>query len=110
MSSTSRVFAFIAYLLLAIGWLVVMLVRRNDSFAVYHARQSLRLTLVAIALPLAWVVLGYIVTIVPLAGPFVAVTAFTLVLAGYFALVIAWGAGLINAARGRSAAPPFFGV
>ena len=54
MSQSSRYLAFLSYLLSLPGALFVLLVRRDDLFAVYHARQSLRLAIIGIAAPLIW--------------------------------------------------------
>ena len=62
MSMSSRISAFIAYLLLIVGWLFVMIFRRGDEFAVFHAKQSLRMTLIIAVIPLIWAVGAYVVS------------------------------------------------
>lgn len=109
MSTSSKVSAFIAYLLLIFGWLFVMIFRRDDTFAVFHAKQSLRLTIFLVAIPAAWGLGGFFVALIPFVGPILASATFTLVMVAVIALFIAWLFGMSNALRGRWAAVPMFG-
>ncbi len=101
--------AFLSYLLLAIGGVLALVLRRNDPFVAYHARQSLMLTLVALVTPVAWMVTGWVMTWVPLVGSVVSAALFSIVILVYFLLVIAWLAGMNNALRARLKPVPFFG-
>ena len=56
MQSSSRLFAFLAYIPLA-GWLITWLLRRSDSFAMFHLRQAIMLVLTVVAVVLGWAVL-----------------------------------------------------
>src|SRR3954470_8591784 len=58
-SQSSRYLAFISYLLSLPGALFVLLARRDDPFAVYHAGRSLRLAIIAVAAPLAWAAVAW---------------------------------------------------
>ena len=108
-SETSRIWALLAYLLLIVGWLLVMLLRRNDSFARYHAHQSLRMMIATILTPLLWAVASWLAIFVPLAGPMFAAASFALVIAVALAFVIAWILGMVNALRGQRKPLPLFG-
>jgi uncharacterized membrane protein len=108
-SKSSRYLAFLAYLLSVVGALYVLLARRGDAFAVYHARQSLALAVAALATPLAWVVCAWVLLWVPLAGPVAAVALFALLLGVYLGLAIAWVAGMLYALQGRVKPIPFVG-
>ncbi|RME63888.1 MAG: hypothetical protein D6790_04055, partial [Caldilineae bacterium] len=84
--------AIIAYLIPLIGPLFILLARRNDVLARYHARQSLGLLAVVIIAPLAWLVAAYAVAALPYGG-MIAAFLFTLVAAAWMAAIVAWIAG-----------------
>ena len=109
MSFASRIKAFLAYLFLAVGGLIILLFNRKDRFAVFHARQSVLMTVVAIVGPLAWALCAYPLSFVPYVGPILASASFALVIALFMALVIAWIAGMIFALRAQPRLVPFFG-
>ena len=109
MQKPNRPLAFLAYLLPLIGPLLVWLLARKNTFALYHACQSLALTLIAIIVPLGWALIAWAMTWVPLAGPMMAAALFALVIAAYLALVVAWGMGLANALRALHSAVPMYG-
>jgi uncharacterized membrane protein len=109
MSRSSRYLAFFAYLLSALGALYVLLARRGDAFAVYHARQSLALAAAALAAPLAWAVVAWALLWVPLAGPVAAVALFALLIGVELGLGLAWVAGMVYALQGRVKVIPFVG-
>ncbi len=109
MSFASRVKAFLAYLFLAVGGLVILLFNRKDRFAAFHARQSVFLTIVAIVGPVVWALCAYPISFVPFIGPILASASFALVIALFMALVIAWITGMIFALRAQPRFIPFFG-
>ena len=109
MPVASRLKAFFAYLLFALGAAVVLLVSRNDRFAAFHARQSLLLTAVALITPLAWVVIAYPISWIPLLGPPIASATFGLVIAAFLALVVAWVMGMVYALRAQERKLPLVG-
>ena len=102
-------FAFLAYLLLIIGWLIVFLFRRDDKFAMYHTKQSVTLVIAAIMVPLMWAVAGWIISWIPFVGFILAVTFFALVIAIALGLFIAWIIGMVYALRGQAKPLPFVG-
>lgn len=109
MSFGSRIKAFLAYLFLAVGGLIILLFNRKDRFAVFHARQSVFLTVVAIAGPMVWAVCAYPLSFVPYVGPILASASFALVIAMFMAIIIAWIAGMVFALRAQPKFVPFFG-
>ncbi len=109
MSLSSKISAFIAYLLLIFGWLFVMIFRRDDAFAVFHAKQSLRLTIFLVAIPAVWALGAYFVALIPFVGPILASATFTLVITAILVLFIAWIIGMSNALRAKWVAVPMFG-
>jgi len=107
--SSSRYLAFAAYLLSLPGALYILLARRSDPFAVYHARQSLLIVAAGVATPLLWAVCAWLLAWVPLVGPVIAVTLFALVLAVCAGLTFSWIAGMVYALQGRFTRVPLVG-
>lgn len=110
MNPPNRLSAFLAYLLLAIGWIYVLVLNRKNEFAVYHTRQSITIVLVCIASFIIWAVSSWVITFIPLVGAFVAASTFTLVLATFIAAIIAWIVGMIYALQAKLKPVPFFGA
>ncbi len=109
MSRSSRYLAFFSYLLSLPGALVVLLARRDDPFAVFHARQSLALAIAALVTPLAWVVLAWGLAWIPLAGPMLGVILFALVIAAYIGFAYSWILGMVYSLRGAIRTIPLVG-
>ena len=107
MTTSSKLFAFLAYLLLIIGWLLVLLFRRNDKFAMYHTKQSVMLVIGAVVVPLVWAVAAWIISWIPFIGFILAVAFFALVIAIELCFLIAWIIGMVNVWRGRAKPLPF---
>ena len=110
MSQSSRYLAFFGYLLSLPGALFVLLARRQDPFAVYHAQQSLRLAITAIVAPLIWAVVAWMLACIPLVGGMLGVILFALVIATYVGVVISWIAGMIYSLKGQARPLPLFGA
>ena len=96
---SNRITAFIAYLVPILGPLYALFAHRDKEFPVFHAKQSLILTITAIGAPLVWGVFAWVVFWLPTAGPIIAVVAFTLVILIYILLAVNWILGLIRALR-----------
>ncbi|MFN8489670.1 MAG: hypothetical protein U0350_18950 [Caldilineaceae bacterium] len=109
MQKPNRTLAFIAYLLPIVGPLLVFLFNRRNLFSLYHACQSLTITLGLVIMPFGWLVLSWLLIWVPLIGSVLAASLFTLVMAAYLALIIGWVLGFINSLRAKQAAIPVFG-
>jgi uncharacterized membrane protein len=109
MSRSSRNRAFLAYLLSVPGALYVLLARRDDAFAVFHARQSLAIAITARVTPLVWVVVAWAGAWIPVAGPLVGLTLFALVIATYLGLAALWIAGMVFALNGMVRSLPVVG-
>ena len=86
-----------------------MIFRRTDTFAVFHAQQSLRLTIFLVAIPAAWALGAFFVSLIPFVGPLLASATFGLVIAAIITLFIVWIIGMLNALRGRWSLVPMFG-
>ncbi len=108
MDTSQRVPAFISYLLPVIGPLYVVLFKRKDAYAIFHARQSLGLVLFLIATFAAWAVFSYILAFIPFAAV-LGVALFTIVIVAVLYGVILWIIGMLNALNGRVVLMPIFG-
>ena len=96
MKISNKIFAFLSYLLLVPGWLFVLLFRRKDPHAQFHARQSLVLNLFAFLLLAAWFVVTWLVIAIPIVGPLFAWFTFAIVIAFFIFVVIAWVIGMVR--------------
>ena len=107
--SKNRVLAFLTYPLGVLGWLYVLLFQRKDKLALYHAKQSLVLTLVFTVSAVAWLVGTWIIAWVPLVGPLLAAAAFSqIILIGIF-VVVAGIIGMVYALQDKMQPLPFVG-
>jgi uncharacterized membrane protein len=109
-SQSSRYLAFISYLLSLPGALFVLLARRDDPFAIYHARQSLRLAIIGIVTPLVWAIVAWALAWIPSFGAMLGVILFALVIATYFGILFSWIAGMVYSLKGQVRPLPFFGA
>lgn len=109
MSKPGRNAAFLAYLLPILGWLYVLLFRWKDELAVYHAKQSMMLTMTAIGAPAAWAVVAWIVSWLPLAGSIIAAALFALVILVYIFLALTWVIGMVYALQAKIKPVPVLG-
>jgi uncharacterized membrane protein len=83
-------------LLLIPGWLIVLLFRRKDSHASFHARQSLVLNLFAFLVLVAWFVITWLVIGIPIIGAIFAWFAFAIVIAIFVFVVYGWIIGMVR--------------
>jgi uncharacterized membrane protein len=109
-SRSSRYLAFASYLLSLPGALFVLLARRDDPFAVYHARQSLRLAIIGLAAVPLWAVVAWLLAWIPLIGGMLGVFLFALVIAIFVGVLISWVAGMIYSLKGQVRPLPLFGA
>ncbi len=106
--TSSRIAGAVAYIPV-IGWLYVLLTRRQDAFAMFHLRQAVGLIVFLIAMFAGWAVITWLLGWIPYA--FILGNAlFALVIAAYVFGFFAWIAGIVNASRGRVALLPIFGT
>ena len=95
MTQENKTAAFLAYLLLVIGWLYVFISHRNDRLAMYHTKQSIMLVIVALLVPVVWAIFSFIVTFIPYVGALLAVSSFSLVIVVYLFLIGLWIIGMV---------------
>jgi uncharacterized membrane protein len=96
MKTLSKILAFLAYLLLVPGWLIVLIFFRKDEHAKFHAKQSLVLNVFVFLLLAFWFVVAWLLMSIPIMGPIMTWFAFAIVIAFYIFALIAWISGMIN--------------
>lgn len=99
--------ALIAYIPV-IGWLYVLLFRRQNEFAMFHLRQSIGLVVFLALTLVGWGVITWVLSWIPF-GTLVGVMAFTLVIAAFIFGLIYWVIGMVYALQGRVVLLPIFG-
>lgn len=109
MSKPRRTLAFLTYLLPVVGWLYVVLFRREDDLAVYHAKQSIVLTVAAVGAPAVWAVVAWITAWIPLVGSVIAAALFALVFLVYIVLAVSWVIGIVYALQAKMKPLPVVG-
>ncbi|MCK6628982.1 MAG: hypothetical protein L6R45_27865 [Anaerolineae bacterium] len=108
METTNRFPAFLAYFLLIFGCLYVFIFERRDKFAVYHAKQSLLIVLTALAAPLVWAVVAWLLSWLPF-GFLLGVALFSLVVATYIFLGVIWLLGMLYVSQTQAKPLPLIG-
>jgi len=97
--SDSKLFAFLGIFLTVIGYIIVMLARKEDKYAMYYAKQGLVLFIAwIIASVAAWIV-GWI--------PFVGWVVST---ALWIIILLLWIIGIIYSLSGEEKEIPLIGV
>ncbi len=92
-----KIFAVIAYLLGIIGFLIVLLAKKDNKFAMYHAKQSLVLSIAALIIFIPGSIVTAIIGIVPVIGWIIALVlslVMMLIGLGFLVFVVL---GIINA-------------
>lgn len=101
-----RIYAVMAYALPLIGGVIGLLVDGANPLTRAHARQSIGAALTLILAFFAWAVGGYIISLIPIAGPILAIAMFSLVIAMALFLAANWLLSLVMALRGTERAIP----
>jgi len=96
-NSESKIFAFLGVFLTIIGFVIVMLVRKDDKYAMYYAKQGLVLFIAGllvwvISVVLAFLLIGFII------GPILNII-----------LLILWVIGIIYSLSGEMKPIPLIG-
>jgi uncharacterized membrane protein len=94
--SESKLFAFLGVFLTLIGWLIVMLTRKNDKYAMFYAKQGLMLFI-------AWVIVAIAGSIIPVIGWFIIMPF------GNILMFILWVIAIVNSFSGKMKATPIIG-
>lgn len=106
-SEQGRLFAVLAYILPVIGGVIGLVADGGNSLTRFHARQSIAAVLTLIMAFLVWAVGGYLISLIPIAGPILAIALFSLVIAMAIFLAANWLVSLaVVALRGEERTIP----
>ncbi len=86
----ARHFAVLAYILPVIGGLIGLMADGQNRLTRFHAQQSIAAVLALLLAFLVWAVLGYLISLIPIAGPIVAIALFSLVIAMAIFMAANW--------------------
>ena len=90
----SKLFAFLAVLLSVVGFVLAILIKREDKYVMFYAKQSLILFI-------SWVIASGI-RIVPFVGKFVSMVLWVI-------FVLLWIIALVNSLSGKEKETPLIG-
>ena len=105
--ASKRIFAVLAYIVPVLGGIIGLAVDGRNPLTRSHAQQSIATVLALIMSFLLWAVLGYLIGLVPIMGPIISISLFSLVVAMLIFLAINWIISLALALRGRERTIPF---
>lgn len=103
----SRKFALLAYILPVAGGLLGLALDSGNPLTRVHARQSIATVIALVLSFFLWAAVGYVLSLIPIAGPIVAIALFSLVIAMAAFLVANWIFSFIMALRGQERTIPF---
>jgi len=107
MDSSDRLSAFLAYIPV-VGWIYVLLAKRQNSLSMFHVRQSIGLFIFLAATFAAWAVITWVLGWIPF-GFMVGVALFTMVITAFIFGIIVWVTGIVHALNGRMVLLPLIG-
>ncbi|MBW3016926.1 DUF4870 domain-containing protein, partial [Candidatus Woesearchaeota archaeon] len=102
----SKIFAFLAYLLGIVGFLIVLLAKKDDKYAMYHAKQSLVLFIAVVAGWVAVFIVSLIIGFIPYVGWILSALLSLALWLGFLAL---WILGMVNALTMKEKPLPVIG-
>lgn len=102
-----RMFAVLAYVAPVIGGLLGLALDGDNPLTRVHARQSISTVLALIITFFVWAAVGYLLSLIPIAGPIVAIALFSLVIAMAAFLAANWVVSFLMALRGEERTIPF---
>jgi uncharacterized membrane protein len=107
METSDRFSAFFAYIPV-IGWIYVLLAKRQNSLPMFHVRQSIGLFVFLGAIFAAWAAITWLLGWIPF-GFMVGLALFTLVITAFVFGIVAWVTGIVHAVQGRMILLPLIG-
>lgn len=108
-SDDSKLFAVLAYLLGIIGFLIVLLAKREDKFAMYHAKQSLVISIIALIIWIPGSIIASIFFIIPIIGWVIGGLLWLVLMLLSLVLLVFVVIGIINAINMRETPLPIIG-
>ena len=106
-NQADRRFAALAYLLPVVGGLLGLALDGGNRLTRVHARQSIATVIALLIAFFVWAAVGYVLSLIPIAGPIVAIALFSLVIAMAVFLVANWIFSFVMALRGEERTIPF---
>ena len=106
LAAHGRFFAVLAYLLPLLGGIIGLAADRANPFTRSHAQQSIAALLTLVLSFVVWAAVGYLVGLIPLFGPIIAISLFSLIIAMFIFLAVNWLISLLVAMRGRERTIP----
>jgi uncharacterized membrane protein len=104
-----KIFAFLAYLLGIIGFLIVLLAKKDNKFAMYHAKQSLVLSIVALIVWIPAAIITALIGWIPVIGWIIAILIWIVVMIVMLGLFVLLVIGIINALSDKMQPLPVIG-
>ena len=101
-----RRFAILAYIAPVIGGLLGLALDSGNPLTRNHARQSIATVIALILTFFVWAAVGYVLSLIPIAGPIVAIALFSLVIAMAVFLAVNWIFSFLMALRGEERTIP----
>ena len=105
-SEESKVWAFLGILLNVVGFIIILLTKKEDKYAMYYGKQGLVLFITGIVAWIGYVILAMILMFVPILGIMLAGLLYIILLIGMLILLIM---GIINAFSGEMKPLPIIG-
>ena len=103
----ARHFAVLAYVLPVVGGIIGLIADGGNRLTRVHARQSIGAVLALILSFFLWAAGGYVLSLIPIAGPILAIALFSLVIAMAIFLSLNWLISLaVVALRGEERTIP----
>lgn len=102
-----RMFAALAYVLPFVGGIIGLIADGGNPLTRLHARQSISAVIALIITFFVWAAVGYVLSLIPIAGPIVAIALFSLVIAMAAFLTANWIYSFVMALRGEERTIPF---
>ena len=103
----ARHFAVLAYVLPVVGGIIGLIADGGNRLTRVHARQSIGAVLALILSFFLWAAGGYVLSLIPIAGPILAIALFSLVIAMAIFLALNWLISLaVVALRGEERTIP----
>ena len=104
--SDGRAFAALAYIVPLLGGIIALIADGRNHLTRVHAQQSIAALLTLVLSFIVWGAVGYIIGLVPLVGPIITISLFSLVIAMAVFLVVNWLISFLRALRGEERTIP----
>ncbi|VVB81582.1 Uncharacterised protein [uncultured archaeon] len=95
--SDSKLFAFLGVFLGIVGFVIVLLTRKTDKYAMYYAKQGLVLSVI-------WIILYVVGTFLPIIGWFIILPI------GSILMLVLWIIGIVYSLSGKEKPIPIIGM